>query len=168
MTQAPERKRHDPASASKALLFDYRQAANPVRPGLTDPIPYRSWGPELHQQGPSGIVPLDLSPELGVMGPATSPGLAAHFIRIEAGEGVRAAAAATSSLFFVLSGSGVCHHRATETQPPRTSRANNTQLKTRRKRDNNATTSHRHDTNMPPTHHQRAAPNATTTLKQHH
>jgi gentisate 1,2-dioxygenase len=49
------------------------------------------------------------------MGPATSPGLAAHFIRIEAGEGVRAAAAATSSLFFVLSGSGVCHHRATET-----------------------------------------------------
>jgi gentisate 1,2-dioxygenase len=115
MTQAPERKRQDPASATKALLFDYRQAANPVRPGLTEPIPYTCWGPELHQQGPSGIVPLDLSPELGVMGPATSPGLAAHFIRIEAGEGVRAAAAATSSLFFVLSGRGVCHHRATET-----------------------------------------------------
>ncbi|MBM5785042.1 MAG: cupin, partial [Cyanobacteria bacterium K_DeepCast_35m_m1_288] len=101
MTQAPERKRHDEPAASKALLFDYRQAANPVRPGLTDPIPYRSWGPELHQQGTTGILPLDLSAELGVTGPATSPALAAHFIRIEAGEGVRAAAEVTSSLFFV-------------------------------------------------------------------
>ena len=112
MTQAPERKRHDEPAASKALLFDYRKAANPVRPGLTDPIPYRSWGPELHQQGPTGILPLDLSAELGVPGPATSPALAAHFIRIEAGEGVRAAAEVTSSLFFVQSGSGVCQTRA--------------------------------------------------------
>ena len=112
MTQAPERKRHDEPAARKALLFDYRQAANPVRPGLTEPIPYRSWGPELHQQGPTGVLPLDLSAELGVAGPATSPALAAHFIRIEAGEGVRAAAEVTSSLFFVLSGSGVCQMRS--------------------------------------------------------
>jgi gentisate 1,2-dioxygenase len=111
MTQAPERKRHDAAPTGKALLFDYRQAANPVRSGLTEPIPYRCWGPELHQQGPSGIIPLDLSDALGVKGPATSPGLAAQFIRITAGEGVRAAAEATSSLFFVLSGSGVCRNR---------------------------------------------------------
>jgi gentisate 1,2-dioxygenase len=114
MTQAPERKRHEQTAGSKALLFDYRQAANPVRPGLTEPIPYRAWGPEQHQQGPTGILPLDLSEELGVPGPATSPGLAAHFIRIEAGEGVRAAAEATSSLFFVLSGAGVCQMRATQ------------------------------------------------------
>ncbi|MEY3768207.1 MAG: hypothetical protein RLZZ11_1277, partial [Cyanobacteriota bacterium] len=73
MTQAPERKRLDPSTPSKALLFDYRQAANPVRAGLTEPIPYRSWGPELHQQGPSGVLPLDLSLELGLPGPATSP-----------------------------------------------------------------------------------------------
>ncbi|MEY3544388.1 MAG: hypothetical protein RLZZ247_545 [Cyanobacteriota bacterium] len=111
MTQAPERKRHQQPAGSNALLFDYRQAANPVRPGLTEPIPYRIWGPELHQQGPTGILPLDLSTELGVPGPATSPGLAAHFIRIEPGEGVRAAAEATSSLFFVLSGEGVCRMR---------------------------------------------------------
>ena len=31
--------------ADKALLFDYRQAANPIRRGLTEPIPYRSLGP---------------------------------------------------------------------------------------------------------------------------
>ena len=113
MTQAPERQRHDEQFAGKALLFDYRQAANPVRPGLTEPIPYRCWGPELHSQGPTAVLPLDLSEELGVRGPATSPGLAAHFIRIAAGEGVRAAANATSSLFFVLSGSGVCRSRHT-------------------------------------------------------
>jgi gentisate 1,2-dioxygenase len=97
--------------AEKALLFDYRQAANPVRPGLTDPIPYSCWSPELHSSGPSGVIPLDLSTELGVAGPATSPGLAAHFIRIQAGEGVRASAVATSSLFYVLSGSGRCDNR---------------------------------------------------------
>ena len=61
MTQAPERQRHDEQFAGKALLFDYRQAANPVRPGLTEPIPYRCWGPELHSQGPTAVLPLDLS-----------------------------------------------------------------------------------------------------------
>lgn len=100
MTQTP--------AATKALLFDYRQAANPVRPGLTEPIPYRQWSPALHASGPSGVIPLDLSAELGVPGPATSPGLAAHFVRIASGEGVKAAARCTSSLFFVLSGSGRC------------------------------------------------------------
>ena len=119
MTQTPDRlqpRNGEPASpaadTSKALLFDYRQAANPVRPGLTEPIPYRAWSAELHATGPSAIVPLDLSCELGISGPATSPGLAAHFIRIVAGEGIRAAAQTTSSLFFVLSGSGRCRQRA--------------------------------------------------------
>lgn len=114
MTQTPERHRDalPRQSSSKALLFDYRQAANPVRPGLTEPIPYQTWGPELHSQGPSGVVPLDLSAELGVAGPATSPGLAAHFVRIAAGEGVKAAAAATSSLFYVLHGRGHCRRCA--------------------------------------------------------
>ncbi len=109
MTQAP--------AATKAQLFDYRQAANPVRKGLTDPIPYRKWGAELHASGPSGVIALDLSTELGTDAPATSPGLAAHFVRIEAGEGVKAAARATSSLFFVLSGSGRCHRSAEGSSP---------------------------------------------------
>jgi len=106
-----------PASAvqTKAQLFDYRAAANPVRRGLTEPIPLHGWGPELHQQGPSAVIPLDLSAALGVAAapaPLTSPGLAAHFIRIQAGEGVKAAAAATSSLFFVLDGAGRCDRPA--------------------------------------------------------
>jgi len=116
MTQSPSSPRQDaqesaPAVATQALLYDYRQAANPIRAGLTEPIPYRSWDPVLHAEGPSGIIPLDLSQELNVAGPATSPGLAAHFVRIRAGEGVKAAAEATSSLFFVLSGDGQCQHQ---------------------------------------------------------
>lgn len=118
MTQAPLQASQpsQPASAQAAgvmddwqcaaLVYDYRQAANPVRAGLTEPIPYRCWPPELHQHGPSRVIPLDLSEALGCPGPATSPGLAAHFLRIEAGEGLKAAAAATSSLFYVLQGSG--------------------------------------------------------------
>lgn len=105
------------ALQSKARLFDYRAAANPVRKGLTEPIPLHRWGPELHRSGPSGVIPLDLSTALGLapstLGPATSPALAAHFIRIQSGEGVKAAANATSSLFFVLEGSGHCHRSGT-------------------------------------------------------
>ena len=104
-------------SSSRALLFDYRQAANPIRSGLTEPIPYSQWGPELHASGPSGVIPLDLSASLGAPAPATSPGLAAHFIRIEAGEGVKASASCTSSLFYVLSGAGSCQ-RSTEASSP--------------------------------------------------
>lgn len=89
-----------------ARWFDYRQAANPIRPGLTNPIPLHRWGPELHASGPTAILPLDLSGELGCSAPATSPALAAHFLRILAGEELNAPAQATSALFAVLRGRG--------------------------------------------------------------
>lgn len=104
-----------PASVSPAAshdwqaaleIYDYRQAANPIRPGLTEPIPDRSWPASLHAEARTAILPLDLSSELGCTGPATSPALAAHFLRILAGEGLKASAVATSSLFYVLRGSG--------------------------------------------------------------
>ena len=95
---------HDWLSAG--LYYDYRQAANQVRPGLTEPIRYHHWGAELHGQGPTAVLPLDLSGPLGCEGPATSPGLAANFLRLLPGEGLKAAAAATSSLFYVLRGAG--------------------------------------------------------------
>jgi gentisate 1,2-dioxygenase len=107
MTQAPIQN-STPASnwQAKALVYDYRQAANPVRAGLTEPVPYRQWPASLHQAGPTRVIPLDLSAELGCSGPATSPALAAHFLRLEAGEGLKAAAVATSSLFHVMEGAG--------------------------------------------------------------
>ena len=89
-----------------ARIFDYRQAANPIRPGLTEPIPDRSWPAALHRSGPTAIIPLDLSDALGCEGPATSPALAAHFLRLNAGEGLKAAAVASTSLFYVLEGEG--------------------------------------------------------------
>ena len=98
-------------------IFDYRQAANPVRAGLTEPIAYRQWGPELHAAGPTAILPLDLSAELGCASPATSPALAAHFLRLLAGEALEAAACATSSLFYVLRGSGQLQRAAASDQP---------------------------------------------------
>lgn len=87
-------------------IYDYRQAANPIRPGLTEPIPDRFWPASLHAEPRTAILPLDLSAELGCSGPATSPALAAHFLRVLPGEGLKASAIATSSLFYVLRGSG--------------------------------------------------------------
>ena len=43
--------------SSTAQLFDYRQAANPIRHGLTEPIPDHRWGPELHASGPTAVLP---------------------------------------------------------------------------------------------------------------
>ncbi|MFN9933262.1 MAG: cupin [Cyanobacteriota bacterium] len=91
---------------ANAEIYDYRQAANPVRPGLTEPIPYHVWPAALHERGPTAILPLDLSHQLGCAGPATSPALAAHFLRLLPGEGTKAAAQASSSLFYVLRGRG--------------------------------------------------------------
>lgn len=108
MTQAPMTS-ITPGSGcwqAKSQVFDYRQAANPVRAGLTEPIPYREWLPELHRSGPSRVIPLDLSEELGCPGPATSPALSANFLRVLSGEGLKADAQATSSLFYVLEGCG--------------------------------------------------------------
>jgi gentisate 1,2-dioxygenase len=90
-------------------LFDYRQAANPIRRGLTEPIPEGRWGSELHATGPTAILPLDLSAGLGCPYPATSPALCASFVRILPGESIGVDTNATSSLFFVYRGAGRCH-----------------------------------------------------------
>jgi gentisate 1,2-dioxygenase len=65
------------------------------------------FGPELYQDGPTGVVPLDLSAELGVKtGDATSPGLLASFLRIRAGEQIDTSPNATSQLYYVIHGRG--------------------------------------------------------------
>ena len=99
-------------------IYDYRRAANPIRPGLSEPIPDRCWPPSLHAGEKTAILPLDLSAELGCSGPATSPALAAHFLRILPGEGIKASASATSSLFYVLRGSGRLERPSSPGQPP--------------------------------------------------
>lgn len=96
-----------PASwETSARIYDYRQAANPIRSGLTEPIPDHRWSPPPLEGAGSILMPLDLSQELGCPGPATSPALAAHYVRLAAGDPLRAEAAATSSLFYVMAGRG--------------------------------------------------------------
>ena len=89
-----------------AQIYDYRQAANPIRPGLTEPIPLEQWRPPDLEPALSSIQPLDLSEALGCEGPATSPALAAHYVLLNPGEPLSPQAVATSSLFYVLKGSG--------------------------------------------------------------
>ncbi|MBV8681392.1 MAG: hypothetical protein JO111_00860 [Caulobacteraceae bacterium] len=98
------------ATKGDAEWFEYSKAANPVRPGLSPQVPFHAFGAELYADGPTRIVPLDLSDRLGgLVGPATSPGLCANFMRILPGETLTpdiAAGAATSQVAYVIRGSG--------------------------------------------------------------
>jgi gentisate 1,2-dioxygenase len=90
-----------------ARYFEYSKAANPIGSGHTSPIPVVRFGPELYQDAPTGVVPLDLSTELGITsGDATSPGLAANFLRVRAGERIGTSPNATSQLYYVIYGRG--------------------------------------------------------------
>jgi gentisate 1,2-dioxygenase len=89
-----------------ADIHDYRHASNPLATGAVPAIPGGRFPARLHQTGPSGVVPLDLSAALKCVGPATTPGLSSNFVRIRAGESVATAANATSQLCFVMRGHG--------------------------------------------------------------
>lgn len=90
-----------------ARYFEYSTAANPIGSGQISGVPLERFPASLHRDAATGIVPLDVSAELGLAeGPATSPALCAHFVRIEPGDKVRTAPAATSELYYVIAGSG--------------------------------------------------------------
>jgi len=89
-----------------ARYHDYRYASNPVADGTLGAIPGARFGAELHELGPTRIVPLDTSSILGCPGPATSPGLCASFVHVRSGDAVATDANATSQLFFVMRGTG--------------------------------------------------------------
>ena len=99
-----------------AQYFEYTSSANPIGAKLISRVPYRSFHASLHDSGPTRTVPLDLSAELGCPGPATGPGLAAHFVRIVAGERVTFAPNATSLLFYAIDGSGIASQGNTRFQ----------------------------------------------------
>jgi gentisate 1,2-dioxygenase len=93
--------------AEDARYFEYSKAANPIGSGHTSHVPITSFGRELYLDGPTRVIPLDLSTELGVTGgPATSPALVAHFLRIRSGERITTSPNATSQLYYVISGQG--------------------------------------------------------------
>ncbi len=90
-----------------AQYFEYTSSANPIGAKLISRVPYRSFMASLYDSGPTRVVPLDLSAELGCPGPATGPSLAAHFVRVLAGEHITVAPNATSLVFYVVDGSGI-------------------------------------------------------------
>jgi gentisate 1,2-dioxygenase len=93
--------------ADDARLFEYSRAANPIGSGHATQVPIVQFGPEMYLDQPTGVVPLDLSQELGVKdGAATSPALLANFLRIRAGEQIGTSPNATSQLYYVLYGRG--------------------------------------------------------------
>src|ERR1700751_3923127 len=93
--------------ADDARYFEYSKAANPIGSGHAPQVPITQFGPEVYMDQPTGVVPLDLSAELGITtGAATSPALLANFLRIRAGEQIDTSTNATSQLFYVLYGRG--------------------------------------------------------------
>ena len=75
--------------------------------GAISKIPFANFGSELHESGSTRLIPLDISAELGCVGPATSPALCANFVRILAGDMLSTNFNATSQLFYVIYGSGL-------------------------------------------------------------
>jgi gentisate 1,2-dioxygenase len=88
-----------------AQYFEYSKAANPVG-HQTSKVPYADFPSRLHEEGPTRIVPFDLSDRLRCPGPATSPALCANFIRILAGERLETRPNATSEVYYVIRGRG--------------------------------------------------------------
>jgi gentisate 1,2-dioxygenase len=86
-----------------ARFYEYSKAADPAVP----PVPYAVFAAGRHLEGPSRVIPWDLSEELRCDHPATAPSLLAGFVRIRAGERVRTAARASSQLFYAIRGRGL-------------------------------------------------------------
>lgn len=97
-----------------ALFYEYSKAADPIRSGSVSPIPPCQFGAELYTEGPTRVVPLDLSAALHTDFPATSPALLANFVRITAGDSLVTDVNATSQLFYCLRGRGWSEFGANE------------------------------------------------------
>ncbi|HHL3493368.1 TPA: hypothetical protein ACQ53F_002216 [Legionella pneumophila] len=89
-----------------AEYYEYTTSANPIEAGLISEVPYHVFLHNLHEEGETRIIPLDVSKSLGCFYPASSPGLLANFIRIIHGEKIKTKVNATSQLFYVIRGNG--------------------------------------------------------------
>jgi gentisate 1,2-dioxygenase len=101
----PSAHRDDWTSAGE--YYEYSKAANPIGAGYISKVPLGDFPASLHQEGPSRVIPFDLSETLGCSGPASSPALCSNFIRILKGESLATNPNATSELFHVIRGRGV-------------------------------------------------------------
>jgi quercetin dioxygenase-like cupin family protein len=92
---------------TRGMDVESGKAIDPVDSGRTTPDPYAVFPGDLHQGGPSRVIPLDVSSRLGGSVPAaTGLALSANFVRLRPGEPIATHANATSELFYVLRGHG--------------------------------------------------------------
>lgn len=87
------------------LYFEYSKAANPIAAGYISRVPLADFPHRLHEEGPTRVIPFDLSEPLRCPGPATSPARA-NFIRIMPAESLTTRPNATSELYHVIRGRG--------------------------------------------------------------
>lgn len=92
--------------ASAGQIWSYAEAANPVRRGLSEPLRPWCWPASLHGPGPTARLPLLPPAEQGLEAEATSPALAAAFLRLRQGESLRLPDGWTSLFLYVLQGEG--------------------------------------------------------------
>ncbi len=95
-----------PTFGEDCQLFEYSKAANPIASGATPAVPHTIFKAELYANGPSRVIPLDLSQQLRCPSPATGPSLLASFVRICVGERLTTTPNASSEFFYVIRGSG--------------------------------------------------------------
>jgi len=98
----PPQTQLDTQWSAGALYYEFSQAVAPKLPA----IPCTTFAAELHQQGPTQIIPLDLSYQLQCPTPAISPNLSAYFLHICAGDTLTTYPRATAQLCFVIRGAG--------------------------------------------------------------
>lgn len=87
-------------------FFEYTSAADPQSKGTITPVPYAELLSDLHENGPTRVIPFDLSGKLNNSSPATSSNLSASFIRILPADNLQTRSNSTSELFYVIRGKG--------------------------------------------------------------
>ena len=107
--------RHDKL-VQDAVFYEYSTAANPLEEGFIPELPIVKFPHGLHEEGPTRVIPLDVSERLKCPYPATSPIILAHFIRIRSGENMKTSPNETSEVYYVIRGNG--HTTVGETTIP--------------------------------------------------
>ncbi len=97
---------HHAELIKNAEFFEYGSVVNPLAAGFITEVPFVLFPHDLHEKGPTSIIPLDISNKLKVPYPATSPAILANFIRILPHEKIKTAPNATSEVFYVIRGNG--------------------------------------------------------------
>mmetsp|Transcript_31062 Transcript_31062/g.53465 ORF Transcript_31062/g.53465 Transcript_31062/m.53465 type:complete len:457 (+) Transcript_31062:172-1542(+) len=96
---------YETAVVEEGRIYEYTSAANPAM----KEIPVMFHPAEQHRSGPTRVIPFDLSKNIGVPYPCSSPNLMASFLRICKGEQLSTSARATSQAFYVITGKGSSH-----------------------------------------------------------